>query len=126
LPRPLDPELWNDPRAQALCDALRAVSTEDQILKRFLQDLWTSGELWDFAKRWTAAIAVHREGQTTAGAKKRSQAQIAHELGISTTVVNHAAKLVRGPEGTGGFVEAFRLLEAKAGEPRRRAGEEPS
>jgi uncharacterized protein YerC len=94
-----------------LCQALRVAGLgSSQLLEQFLQDLCTTGELDDMANRWAAAIEVRSEGQLPRK-QRRSQERIAQDLGISTNVVNHANKLVQGPDGTGGFVVVLDRLQ---------------
>jgi uncharacterized protein YerC len=98
VPRPVEPELSENERVQALVAAVNAACGDEDLLLRFLRDLLSARELQDFANRWAAARMLMA---------RSTQMAAARELGMSTKTVNEVALWVHGPFATGGYREVF-------------------
>ena len=85
-----------------ICHAFLSCCSEEQLLQRFLRDLWTVTEAKHFANRWRAARLL-------LGGK--SQIETARELGLSSKTVNAVARFVNGPYATGGFADVAKKVQ---------------
>lgn len=102
--KPVEPEIRENPRVQALYQAFLCC-TNEEMLSRFLRDLWGEREHRLFANRLAAARLL-LEG--------KPQAQVAKDLGMSTNTVNDVAKWVTGIEARGGFADVCRCLPQRS------------
>jgi uncharacterized protein YerC len=112
--REVEPEFKES--VKDLCQALIACCSDEQLLERFLRDLWTLEEAKQFASRWKAARLLQ------AG---RTQKATARELCLSTKTVNIVARFVEGPYAkgqyaTGGYIEVAKRLQCGGLERQRR------
>jgi uncharacterized protein YerC len=112
--REVEPELAENPRIAALCEALEACAHGDgDLMVRFLRDLLSAREMQDVANRWAAARML-MEGQT--------QTATARELAMSAKTVNDIAMWVQGTFATGGYWDAYeRVKVPDARDPRATA-----
>lgn len=108
MPRDIEPELRENPRVQALCDAIAACAGDRELLLRFMRDLLTARELQDMANRWAAAQLL-MEGRT--------QTATAREVSMSNKTVNDIAMWVHGTFATGGYWDVFRRTREEATAP---------
>lgn len=79
----------SDRRFKALCKALAACKTEDQVAD-FLRDVGTLSELFAWAERWEVAQRL---------AKGETYRAIATVTGASTTTVTRVANFLNSGEG---------------------------
>lgn len=70
----------------------RAARFRPDIIKQLILDLFTTQEIEEFERRWEIVRQLH---------KGRSQREVAHNLGISTTTVSRGARALQ--ESAGGF-----------------------
>jgi uncharacterized protein YerC len=108
--RAVEPELAENPRIVALCQALQACTGDGDLLMRFLRDLLSAREMQDVANRWAAARMLI-EGQTQTGT--------ARELVMSAKTVNEIAMWVHGTFATGGYWDAYERAKAPEGKRAR-------
>lgn len=101
LPRDVEAELKDNPRIQALVQALLECLHDEDLLWRVLRDLLTYEELEDVASRFAAAQLL------LAG---KSQPQVQRELGLAIATVNRVAQWVNGPFTTGGYATLYSRL----------------
>jgi uncharacterized protein YerC len=104
--RAVEPELAENPRIAALCQALLACAGDGDLLMRFVRDLLSAREMQDVANRWAAARMLI-EAQTQTGTAK--------ELAMSAKTVNEIAMWVHGTFATGGYWDAYERVKAPAG-----------
>jgi TrpR-related protein YerC/YecD len=83
-------ESWQTAHVDALCDALLTLETRDEMAA-FLRDVCTVGELHALGHRLAAARLLDGGGRT--------YAEIAREVGTSTTTVTRVAHWLRHGEG---------------------------
>ena len=105
VPRDVEPEFIES--VKDLCQAFLACYPEEQLLQRFLRDLWTVEEAKQFANRWKAARLL-LDGKT--------QNETAKELGLSSKTVNAVSRFVKGQYAkgiyaTGGFAEVAKRVQ---------------
>jgi TrpR-related protein YerC/YecD len=87
---------WRTNDVDALCGALLAMQSPDEMA-RFLRDVCTVGELEALGHRWAAARMLAVGGRT--------YAEVAREVGTSTTTVTRVAHWLR--HGEGGYTLAL-------------------
>src|SRR5215207_2830035 len=104
--RAVEPDLAENERIQALCDALQACAGDADLLLRFLRDLLSAREMQDTANRWAAARMLIDGHTQTATAK---------ELALSAKTVNEIALWVHGTFATGGYWDTYERVRARAG-----------
>ena len=81
---------WRTNDVDELCEALLRMESRDEMA-RFLRDVCTVGELEALGHRW-AAVRMLAEGG-------RTYADVARDVGTSTTTVTRVAHWLRHGEG---------------------------